>query len=56
MCIDIFYTYIFLKNHLAIELVTSGHFKQSSFLSLTSFSCSSPHPVPFFYSIQLPFL
>lgn len=47
MCIDIFYIYI-LKNHLIIELVTAGHFKQSSFLSLTSFSCLSPHPVPFF--------
>lgn len=39
--------YLYFKNNLILELVASDYFKQSSFLSLTSFSCLSPHPVPF---------
>lgn len=45
--LQIYILYVYLKNNLILELVTSAYFKQSSFLYLTSFSCSSPHPVPF---------
>lgn len=51
MCINIYFIHTHThtkKNHLVTGLVTSSLFKQFSFLSLTSFSCVSLHPVPFF--------